>query len=130
VVADELPAIHYQIAMFGGPVRVSPYATYGTQELASNVVAALRERTACIMGNHGAVTTGQDLRVACTGALHLEWLSELYLRAIAAGTPRLLPPEEIARVARKFSGYGQVAGGHEGHAPGRSGYTSALTSVL
>ena len=44
--ADELPAIHYYVAMFGGPVRVSPYATYGTDELARNVVAALRDRTA------------------------------------------------------------------------------------
>lgn len=106
-VADELPAIHYQIAMFGGPVRVSRYATYGTAELASNVVAALAGRTACIMGSHGAVTTGPDLRTAYTGALQLEWLSELYLRAIAAGTPRLLPAEEIARVARKLASYGQ-----------------------
>jgi L-fuculose-phosphate aldolase len=24
---DELPAIHYQVAMFGGPVAVAPYAT-------------------------------------------------------------------------------------------------------
>jgi len=106
-IADELPAIHYQIAMFGGPVRVAPYATYGTPELAANVVAALAGRTACIMGSHGALITGPGLRAAYTGALHLEWLSELYLRAIAAGTPRLLPDREVARVARKLASYGQ-----------------------
>ena len=39
--ADELPAIHYYVAMFGGPVRVSRYARYGTDQLARNVVAAL-----------------------------------------------------------------------------------------
>jgi hypothetical protein len=33
----------------------------------------------------------------------------VYLRAAAAGTPRLLPAAEIGRVARKFSGYGQQA---------------------
>ena len=38
----ELPAIHYQVAMFGGPVAVAAYATYGSQELARHVVAALR----------------------------------------------------------------------------------------
>ena len=54
-VADELPAIHYQVAMFGGPLAVAPYATYGTDELARNVVTALRDRTACIMASHGAV---------------------------------------------------------------------------
>ena len=104
--ADELPAIHYYVAMFGGPVRVSPYATYGTDQLARNVVAALRGRTACIMGSHGAVTIGPDLKTAHTRSLYLEWLSELYLRATAAGEPRLLPPEEIEAVARKLATYG------------------------
>ena len=36
---DEVPTVHYYAAMFGGPVRVAPYATYGTEELARNVGA-------------------------------------------------------------------------------------------
>lgn len=104
---DEVPAIHYYVAMFGGPVRVAPYATYGTGELASNVVTALEDRTACLMGSHGAVTTGPDLRTALERAVYLEWLCDVYLRATAAGTPRLLPPEEIDRVAARLSAYGQ-----------------------
>ncbi|MEV5750678.1 class II aldolase/adducin family protein [Actinoallomurus sp. NPDC052308] len=105
---DELPPIHYMIAQYGGPVRVTPYATYGTQELADNTVEGLRESTACILGNHGTVTIGADLRTARTGSEYLEWLSELYLRAVSAGTPRLLDAEEIARVAERLSGYGQT----------------------
>jgi len=105
--ADELPAIHYYVAMFGGPVRVAPYARYGTDQLARNVVEALRGRTACIMGNHGAVTIGPDLKTAHARSLYLEWLSDLYLRAVAAGKPRLLPPEEIEAVAGKLAAYGQ-----------------------
>jgi len=110
--ADELPAIHYYVAMFGGPVRVSPYATYGTDQLARNVVAALRGRTACIMGSHGAVTIGPDLKTAHARAVYLEWLSDVYLRATAAGTPRLLPPAEIDTAATKLASYGprSVAG--------------------
>ncbi|GAA0339733.1 class II aldolase/adducin family protein [Actinoallomurus spadix] len=104
---DELPPIHYMIALFGGRVPVTPYATYGTRELADATVRALRESTACILGNHGTVATGHDLSTARTGAEYLEWLSELYLRATSAGTPRLLDAEEIARVAEKLSGYGQ-----------------------
>ena len=38
---DEIPAIHYYVALFGGPVAVAPYATYGTDELAAHVVTAL-----------------------------------------------------------------------------------------
>jgi L-fuculose-phosphate aldolase len=109
--ADELPAIHYQVAMFGGPLAVAPYATYGTEELARNVVTALRDRTACIMASHGAVTTGPDLRSALSGCRYLEWLCEVYLRALAVeaslGAPRLLPADEIALVAGKMAGYGQ-----------------------
>jgi L-fuculose-phosphate aldolase len=105
--ADELPPIHYYVAMFGGTVRVAPYATYGTDELASNAVHALRGRTACLLGSHGAVTTGQDLTTAYDRSVYLEWVCDVYLRAAAAGTPRLLPPGEIEAVAAKLASYGQ-----------------------
>ena len=105
--ADEVPAIHYYVAMFGGAVRVAPYATYGTDELASNAVHALRGRTACLLGSHGAVTTGPDLTTAYDRAVYLEWVCDVYLRAAAAGTPRLLPPGEIEAVAAKLASYGQ-----------------------
>jgi L-fuculose-phosphate aldolase len=130
----ELPAIHYQVAMFGGPVPVAPYATYGTEQLARNVVAALKgtapledtelledtaplehtaprtSRTACLMANHGALTTGADLKSALTGTRYLEWTCEVYLRALSAGQPggpRLLPASEIALVAGQLTSYGQ-----------------------
>jgi L-fuculose-phosphate aldolase len=105
--ADEVPPVHYYTAMFGGPVHVAPYATYGTQELADNTVRALHGRTACLMGNHGAVTVGPDLVTAYEKCGYLEWLCDVYLRAASAGTPRLLPPAEIAAVAEKLAGYGQ-----------------------
>jgi L-fuculose-phosphate aldolase len=107
VLVDEVPPVHYYTAMFGGPVLVAPYATYGTQELADNTVRALRDRTACLMGNHGAVTVGPDLVTAHDKCVYLEWLCDVYLRAASAGTPRLLPPAEIAAVAVKLAGYGQ-----------------------
>ena len=107
---DEVPAVHYYVAMFGGPVLVAPYATYGTDELARNTVRALRDRTACLMANHGAVTVGQDLVTAHDKSAYLEWLCDVYLRASSAGAPRLLPPAEIAAVAAKLAGYGQQGG--------------------
>lgn len=103
----EVPAVHYYVAMFGGPVLVARYATYGTEQLARNVVHALRDRTACLMGNHGSVTIGPDLTTAHDKSVYLEWLCDVYLRASSAGTPRVLPPAEIAAVAAKLAGYGQ-----------------------
>jgi L-fuculose-phosphate aldolase len=119
-ISGELPAIHYQVAMFGGPLAVAPYATYGSDQLARNVVAALRDRTACLMANHGAVTTAADLKAALAGCRYLEWLCEVYLRALAAGqsAPRLLPADEIALVAGQLAGYGQqVPRGHAQQRP-------------
>lgn len=103
---DELPPIHYLIALFGGPVRVAPYATYGTGELAARAIEALDGRTACILSNHGTVAIGDTLAAAYDRAVYLEWLCDVWLRASAHGRPRLLPPEEIERVARKLSKYG------------------------
>jgi L-fuculose-phosphate aldolase len=104
---DEVPSVHYYVAMFGGPVRVAPYATYGTDELARNVVGALRDRTGCLMANHGAVTVGPDLVTAQDKSVYLEWLCDVYLRASSAGSPRLLAPAEIDVVSAKLGGYGQ-----------------------
>jgi len=107
-VADELPAIHYYVALFGGAVPVAPYATYGSAELAGHVVRALRGRTACLMANHGAVVTGADLQAALAGSRYLEWLCEVYLRAQGSGRPpRLLSTAEIELVAAKLADYGQ-----------------------
>jgi L-fuculose-phosphate aldolase len=105
---DEVPAVHYYVAMFGGDsVPVAPYATYGTDELAGNVVRALQDRTGCLMGNHGAVTVGPDVVTAFDKCVYLEWLCDVYLRAAAAGSPRLLPVAEIDAVAAKMAGYGR-----------------------
>jgi len=104
---DEIPSVHYYLAMFGGPVLVAPYATYGTETLARNVVRALRDRTGCLMGNHGAVTVGPDLVTAHDKSVYLEWLCDVYLRASSAGAPRLLSALEIEAVGVKMAGYGQ-----------------------
>jgi L-fuculose-phosphate aldolase len=107
---DEVPAVHYYVAMFGGPVVVAPYATYGTEALAGHAVDALRGRTACLLGNHGAVTVGPDLAAALERSVYLEWLCDVYLRAASAGTPRLLSADQVAEVAVRLSGYGQRPG--------------------
>ena len=61
-VLDELPPIHYQMLALGGPVRVAPYATFGSDELHANVLAALEGHTAALMQNHGALTCGAGAR--------------------------------------------------------------------
>ena len=89
-VLDELPLVHYQMLALGGPIRVAPYATFGTPELATLTLDALEGRAAALMANHGMIAVGPDLDAAVENALLLEWASELYWRAAAVGRPRTL----------------------------------------
>lgn len=98
-IAHELPAIHYLIAGFGGPVRVAPYATFGSEELAANVTAALEGRRGALLANHGAVVYADRMDRAVDLAFQLEWLSRIYLLAISAGEPELLDQAELDQVA-------------------------------
>jgi L-fuculose-phosphate aldolase len=105
---DELPAIHYTVLQLGGAIRVAPYATFGTDELAANVTKALDGRVAALMQNHGSVAYGSDIREACDRLELLEWQAELYCRAVALGTPRRHTDEELEAVvlAALNRGYG------------------------
>jgi L-fuculose-phosphate aldolase len=82
----------------GGPVRVAPYRTFGTQELADAVIEALEDRSAALMANHGAITFGDDLTQAVERAHLLESMCELYWRAAALGEPRTLSMDDLEAV--------------------------------
>lgn len=106
-VLDELPAIHYATTLLGGPLRVADYATYGTPELAAAVLAALRDRTAALMRNHGAVAHAATLDAAFDRAHLVEWLCQVWTQAVRLGTPRVLTEDELADVvARRARGTG------------------------
>jgi L-fuculose-phosphate aldolase len=96
-VVDEVPCVHYEMLRLGGPVPVAPYATFGTPQLAANVLDALEGRTATLMANHGAVTYAADVDTAVELTRLLEWACTVYWRAAALGEPRAL--DEDARAA-------------------------------
>lgn len=97
-VLDELPVLHYQQLLLGGTIRVAPYATFGSPELAAHVWDALVQRQAALLANHGSVAVGADLDGAVEHALLLEWLAQLHHRASALGTPRVLTVAQQADV--------------------------------
>ncbi|MET8826174.1 class II aldolase/adducin family protein [Streptomyces sp. NPDC004610] len=105
----ELPVIHYMTAALGGPVRVAPYATYGTEELAENMLRALTDRSACLLQNHGTLTHGTTLTQAYDRTAQLEWMCRLWLTASAVPglTPTLLTPEQLTEVTARLRDYGQ-----------------------
>lgn len=99
----ELPAVHYNCLQLGGPVRVAEYATYGSPELADNVVAALDGgRNAALMANHGSIAYADTMAKACDRLELLEWLCRHYAQAVALGTPRVLTEQELGDVIVAF----------------------------
>jgi L-fuculose-phosphate aldolase len=114
-VLDELPCVHYQLLTLGGTVRVAPYHTFGTPELADAVATALDGRLAALMSNHGAVTIGGTLHEAVANALLLEWAAGVYWHASALGKPRVLDEAQQeaaieAAVARRYGTTHTVGG--------------------
>jgi L-fuculose-phosphate aldolase len=103
-VLRELPPIHYMLARLGGPVRVAPYATYGSWALARNVAEAIEGRSAAIMANHGAVTIGDSLATAYSRSLILEWVCRLYVEATRLGSPAILTLDQLDSAFARMSG--------------------------
>jgi L-fuculose-phosphate aldolase len=102
-----IPALHYYVAVGGGPtIRCADYATYGTQELADNVLAALADRDACLMANHGLLVAGNELDETLRRTFDIEILARQYVYALQAGEPYILPDDEIERVRLKMRTYG------------------------
>jgi len=106
-----LPAFHYMVAEFGGSdVRCAPYVTFGTLELAAHAAAAIRGRSACLLGNHGMIVAAPTAVAALSRAVLLETLCRQYLLALSAGTPRLLTEREMLDARERFKTYGPRGG--------------------
>lgn len=102
-----IPPCHYMISLFGGEdIRCADYATFGTDELSRNALAALEGRNGCLLANHGMIAVGPDLDRAMWLAVELETLARQYALSLAFGGPVLLSKAEIEETRRSFSGYG------------------------
>lgn len=106
-----IPAFHYMVAAAGGhDIPCADYATFGTETLSQNVLAALSGRQACLMANHGQVALGASLEEALRLAEIVEELAAQYWRACLMGTPVLLSEAEMDAVLARFADYGQQGG--------------------
>ena len=107
---DELPPLHYSCLGLGGAPRTAAYATFGSPELAENVINALEGRNAALMQNHGSVAYGSTMDQAVERLELLEWLAELYWRASSMGTPHVLTDKDFEDIitAAIERGYGSL----------------------
>lgn len=89
------PIIEELVPYVGGQVEVSEYAASGSDALANNAVAALGNRGAVILANHGNLCCGKDLARAYKVAELVERVAQIYVTACLLGTPVPLPPEAL-----------------------------------
>lgn len=87
-----------------GAVPLIPYATPGTEALASAVAAGLSESHAALLANHGAVTVGQTLTQAHQRMETLEHVARVALMARLLGGAVELSPTDVERLRGLTSG--------------------------
>ena len=103
----EIPAVHYLVAFSGDKVPLAPYATFGSDELAENIITSIGDYNAVLLANHGLVTVGKDMESSFNVAEEIELVARMYYQAKSLGQPVLVDAEEMERVAKKFCSYGQ-----------------------
>ena len=104
----DIPAFHYMIAVAGGnDIRCTDYALFGTQALSDNMLAALTDRRACLLGTHGMICFHDDLDKALWLGVEVEALARQYWYARQAGQPVILDSAQMTEVLEKFKTYGK-----------------------
>lgn len=103
VVRKSLPPVIDEMMMyFGGTIEVTDYAFTGTEDVGTNVIHALGDRTGVILANHGNVCVGRDLNQALHVAITMESCARVYVQALQLGEPVTLPPSSIAAGRRMY----------------------------
>ena len=101
-----IPPFHYMVALAGGEdIKCADCATFGTEELSDNVIKALKNRSACLMSNHGQVAFGKNLDQAFELAQEVENICHQYTIALKLGKPKILSFEEMKKVLEKAKDY-------------------------
>ncbi len=102
----DIPAFHYMVAVAGGEdIKCTKYATFGTKELSKNIIKALKNRSACLIANHGQVAFGDKLEKAFELAQEIENICHQYINALRIGIPKILSKKEMKIVLGKFKNY-------------------------
>ena len=101
-----IPAFHYMVAVAGGEdLKCTKYATFGTKQLSKNIIKALKNRSACLIANHGQVAFGDNLEKAFELAQEIENICHQYINALRIGIPKILSKKEMKIVLGKFKNY-------------------------
>ena len=101
-----IPAFHYMIGVAGGEdIKCTKYATFGTRKLSNNILSALKNRAACLIGNHGQIAFGENLDKTFELVEEVENICNQYINALRIGIPKILSKKEMKIVLDKMKNY-------------------------
>ena len=101
-----IPAFHYMVGVAGGEdIKCTKYATFGTRKLSNNILSALKNRSACLIGNHGQIAFGETLDKAFELAQEVENICNQFINALRIGIPKILSKKEMRIVLGKMKNY-------------------------
>ena len=101
-----VPAFHYMVGVAGGnDIKCAKYATFGTKSLSKNILSALKNRSACLISNHGQIAFGKNLDSAFELAQEVENICNQYINALRIGVPKILSKKEMKIVLGKMKNY-------------------------
>ena len=87
-------------------VRCAPCHSFATQQLADAAVKHFGRGYACLLASYGALACGPNIGRAFALAEQLEFCADVYLKAKAAGTAKILTSAQVGEVRSRFSNYG------------------------
>ena len=96
------PLVDELVVLVGGAVEVSDYALPGSADLGAQACAALGERKAALLRNHGLVTVGCDLDEAVELTELVERAAQVFVLSRTLGRAKLLPPEVVEAEERLY----------------------------
>lgn len=88
---EEIPLISIEMKPFlGGSIKVSPYEIPGSTELAESIIPYLKDRSACLLANHGVISCGESMEEAFLASEYVEDVAKIYYIAKTCGSPIIL----------------------------------------
>jgi len=99
------PGLLPEVELFLGEIGLAPFRTPGTVEFAESLAPHVRQHTALLLANHGAVAMGRTILEAYWKLEIIESCCATCLLAEALGGARTIPPEateEIRSLRKQF----------------------------
>lgn len=92
--------------LYGAPglakgIPLSKFAPPGTEELAENMVDAMKEHISCLMPHHGCTAIGKTIEEAAKNAQVVEAIAEMNYKILLVGEPDPLPQSMLDMLIKR-----------------------------